>query len=90
MAYFNYGAAAELFPGRQRTKMMAAVAYIRFAAASAAANAWLAAISCSRSAAGSAGMIGGPDLLRWSCRKTLRLLISFRNSRVLEPSCGRC
>src|ERR1700736_1020204 len=33
MAYFDYGAAAELFPGRQRTKMMAAVAYIRFAAA---------------------------------------------------------
>ncbi len=33
MAYFDYGAAAELFPGRQRTKMMATVAYIRFAAA---------------------------------------------------------
>ena len=33
MACFDYGAAAELFPGRQRTKMMAAVAYIRFAAA---------------------------------------------------------
>jgi hypothetical protein len=33
MAYFDYGAAAELFPSRQRTKMTAAVAYIRFAAA---------------------------------------------------------
>src|ERR1700736_3624634 len=33
MAYFDYGAAAELFPGRQRTKMMAAVTYMRFAAA---------------------------------------------------------
>jgi hypothetical protein len=33
MAYFDYGAAAELFPGRQRTKMMAAVTYMRFAEA---------------------------------------------------------
>jgi hypothetical protein len=33
MAYFDYGAAAELFPSRQRTRMMAGVTYMRFAAA---------------------------------------------------------
>ena len=33
MAYFDYGAAAELFPSRQRTKRTAAVEYMRFAAA---------------------------------------------------------
>jgi hypothetical protein len=33
MAYFDYGAAAELFPSRQRSKMMGAVTYMRFAAA---------------------------------------------------------
>jgi hypothetical protein len=33
MAYFDYGAAAELFPSRQRTRMMAGVTYVRFAAA---------------------------------------------------------
>jgi hypothetical protein len=60
---------------------------LRNACFSAAANAWLAAISCSRSAAESTGTIGGPDLLWWSYRKTLRLLISFR---LPEPSCGRC
>jgi hypothetical protein len=36
---------------------------LRNACFSAAANAWLAAISCSRSAAESTGTIGGPDLL---------------------------
>jgi hypothetical protein len=33
MTYFDYGAAAELFPSRQRTRMMGAVTYMRFAAA---------------------------------------------------------
>ena len=33
MAYFDYDAAAELFPSRQRSKMMGAVTYMRFAAA---------------------------------------------------------
>jgi hypothetical protein len=33
MAYFDYGAAAELFPSRQRTKMTAAATHMRFAAA---------------------------------------------------------
>jgi hypothetical protein len=33
MAYFDYGAAAELFPSRQRSRMMGAVTYMRFAAA---------------------------------------------------------
>ena len=47
---------------------------LRNACFSAAANAWLAAISRSRSAAESTGTIGGPDLL-WC--KTLRLLISI-------------
>jgi hypothetical protein len=32
MAYFDYGAAAELFP-RQRSRMMGAVTYMRFVAA---------------------------------------------------------
>jgi hypothetical protein len=38
---------------------------LRNACFSAAANAWLAAISFSRSLAGSSGIIGGPDLLWW-------------------------
>ena len=33
MSYFDYGATAELFPSRQRSKMMGAVTYMRFAAA---------------------------------------------------------
>ena len=33
MAYFDYGAAAELFLSRQRSRMMGAVTYMRFAAA---------------------------------------------------------
>ena len=33
MACFDYGAAAELFPRRQRTRTMGAVTYMRFAAA---------------------------------------------------------
>ena len=33
MAFFDYGAAAELFPGRKRTRTMEAVKYMRFAAA---------------------------------------------------------
>ena len=33
MTYFDYGAAAELFPSRQRSRMMGAVTYMRFAAA---------------------------------------------------------
>jgi hypothetical protein len=33
MACFDYGAAAELFPSRQRTRAMGAVTYMRFAAA---------------------------------------------------------
>jgi hypothetical protein len=33
MAFFDYGAAAELFPGRHKTKMIGAVTYKRFAAA---------------------------------------------------------
>jgi hypothetical protein len=33
MAFFDYGAPAELFPGRQRTRMIGAVTYKRFAAA---------------------------------------------------------
>ena len=33
MACFDYGAAAELFPGRHKTRMMGAVTYMRFAAA---------------------------------------------------------
>ena len=33
MAFFDYGAAAELFPSRQRTRTMGAVTYMRFAAA---------------------------------------------------------
>src|ERR1700716_4511124 len=33
MAYFDYGAAAELFPSRKRSRMMGAVTYMRFAAA---------------------------------------------------------
>jgi hypothetical protein len=33
MAFFDYGAAAELFPSRQRTMTMGAVTYMRFAAA---------------------------------------------------------
>ena len=33
MACFDYGAAAELFPGRYKTRMMGAVTYKRFAAA---------------------------------------------------------
>jgi hypothetical protein len=31
MAFFDYGASAELFPGRQRTRMTGAVTYKRFA-----------------------------------------------------------
>jgi hypothetical protein len=38
---------------------------LRNACFSAAANAWLAAISFSRSLAGSSGIIGGPNLLWW-------------------------
>jgi hypothetical protein len=68
---------------RRESRLLDAVLDDRF---SAAANAWLAAISCF-SAAESTGTIGGPDLLWWSYRKTLRLLISFR---LPEPSCGRC
>jgi hypothetical protein len=34
MAQFDYAAAAELFPSRQRSRMTGAVAYMRFAAAS--------------------------------------------------------
>ena len=30
MTYFDYGAAAELFPGRQRSRMTGAVTYMRF------------------------------------------------------------
>ena len=33
MAFFDYGAAAELFPSRHKTRMMGAVTYMRFAAA---------------------------------------------------------
>jgi hypothetical protein len=33
MACFDYGAAAELFPSRQRTRAIGAVTYMRFAAA---------------------------------------------------------
>ena len=33
MAFFDYGAAAELFPGRQKVRMIGAVTYKRFAAA---------------------------------------------------------
>jgi hypothetical protein len=33
MACFDYGAAAELFPGRHKTRTMGAVTYVRFAAA---------------------------------------------------------
>jgi hypothetical protein len=33
MAFFDYGAAAELFPGRHKTRMIGAVTYKRFAAA---------------------------------------------------------
>src|SRR4029077_7229556 len=33
MACFDYGAAAELFPGRHKTRMIGAVTYKRFAAA---------------------------------------------------------
>jgi hypothetical protein len=33
MAFFDYGAAAELFPGRHKTRTMGAVTYMRFAAA---------------------------------------------------------
>jgi hypothetical protein len=33
MAFFDYGAAAELFPSRQRTRTLGAVNYMRFAAA---------------------------------------------------------
>ena len=33
MAFFDYGAAAELFPGRHKTRMTGAVTYKRFAAA---------------------------------------------------------
>jgi hypothetical protein len=33
MAFFDYGAAAELFPGRQKARMRGAVAYKRFSAA---------------------------------------------------------
>src|SRR6266849_5069231 len=33
MARFDYGAAAELFPGRHKTRMLGAVTYKRFAAA---------------------------------------------------------
>jgi hypothetical protein len=33
MEFFDYGASAELFPGRQRTKMTGAVTYKRFAVA---------------------------------------------------------
>jgi hypothetical protein len=33
MAFFDYGAAAELFPSRQRTRTLGAVKYMRFAAA---------------------------------------------------------
>jgi hypothetical protein len=33
MSYFDYGATAELFPSRQRSKMMGAVTYMRFSAA---------------------------------------------------------
>jgi hypothetical protein len=33
MDSFDYGASAELFPGRQRTRMIGAVAYKRFAVA---------------------------------------------------------
>jgi hypothetical protein len=33
MAFFDYGASAELFPGRQRTRMIGAVTYKRFATA---------------------------------------------------------
>jgi hypothetical protein len=35
MACFDYGAAAELFPGRHKTRMIEAVMYKRFAAAGA-------------------------------------------------------
>jgi hypothetical protein len=33
MTFFDYGAAAELFPGRHKTRMTGAVTYKRFAAA---------------------------------------------------------
>jgi hypothetical protein len=33
MTFFDYSAAAELFPGRQRARMIGAVTYKRFAAA---------------------------------------------------------
>ena len=33
MAFFDYGASAELFPGRQKTRTIGAVTYKRFAAA---------------------------------------------------------
>ena len=33
MAGFDYGAAAELFPSRQRSRMMGSVTYMRFVAA---------------------------------------------------------
>ncbi len=33
MSYFDYGAAAELFPRRQNSRAMGAVTYMRFAAA---------------------------------------------------------
>jgi hypothetical protein len=33
MAFFDYGAAAELFPGRHKTRTIGAVTYKRFAAA---------------------------------------------------------
>jgi hypothetical protein len=33
MAFFDYGAAAELFPGRYKPRMIGAVTYKRFAAA---------------------------------------------------------
>jgi hypothetical protein len=33
MAFFDYGAVAELFPRRQRTRTMGAVTHMRFAAA---------------------------------------------------------
>jgi hypothetical protein len=53
---------------------------------SAAAKAWLAAISCSRSIAGSAGTMGGPDLLwRWML---ISLYVSIPTTRSLfGPHC---
>ena len=60
---------------------------------SAAANAWLAVISFSRSAAGSSGRIGGPDLLWWSYRKRFACSSCFDfpdaggEFRSLKPWC---